>query len=95
MSHFPLSMPFAFHRLRDASTEEAARASCLVTELGAQAHTLTLDWSVEGLPEPGKVQTRARQKRYAALLEQCRVWGIKTLLVGHHLGDQHGERATM
>ncbi len=77
--------------MRASSREEAESASELVRSLGAHPHTLTLDWTdVGGSPSQGKVQMMAREKRYAALLEQCQSMGLSTLMLGHHRGDQHG-----
>ena len=86
---FQLTKPTHPYRLREESTLEATKAHQLVSSLRAEPHILTLTWR-EGKPASGKVQTMAREKRYKAMLEQCRLLGIDTLMLGHHADDQNG-----
>lgn len=76
-------------RLRDGSGEEAAMAGKLAADLGVRHQVLTVDW--EG-PAPGRyrLQGKAREKRYGALLQYCQHASLGYLMTAHHLDDQIG-----
>ena len=77
--------------LREESTEEARRTKELVLGLGVKDHhTLTINWEGNPPPTPGKVQMRARERRYPMMLELCARKKIPVLLVSHHRDDQIG-----
>lgn len=72
------------HRLRAESSREAAETMDRLASLGIPARVLVLSGLHGG---PGLAE-RARQARYAILLETCRAEGILHLLLGHHAADQ-------
>lgn len=72
------------HRLRDTSTDEAARVAGWMTAAGIDHRILVR----EG-PRPATgLQAAARQARYRLLGEACRQTGILHLLLAHHRDDQ-------
>ncbi|HEY6431214.1 MAG TPA: tRNA lysidine(34) synthetase TilS, partial [Acetobacteraceae bacterium] len=78
------------HRLRPESSREAAETLARLAGQRIPARVLTLS----GLHPGPALAERARQARYAILLETCRAEGILHLLLGHHAADQ-GETVLM
>ncbi len=72
------------HRLRPESAAEAEQLHDWLAARGIAHETLT--WQ-GAKPETG-VQAGARDARYRLLAGACARHGIKTLLLGHHAGDQ-------
>ena len=72
------------HRLRAASSAEAALTSHRLAALGISGRTLLATGLTRG---PGLAE-RAREARYRLLLNACAGQGIVHLLLGHHRGDQ-------
>jgi tRNA(Ile)-lysidine synthase len=69
------------HRLRAASTGEAAEVSGLCRDLGVDQRTLLWD-------EPVSRQSAARRARHAALARALKARGGSVLLTGHTADDQ-------
>ena len=78
------------HRLRPESSREAAETVARLAAQRIPARVLALS----GLDHGPALADRARQARYAILLETCRAEGILHLLLGHHAADQ-GETVLM
>ncbi len=72
------------HRLRPESSREAAETMARLAGQRIPARVLALS----GLHPGPALAERARQARYAILLEACRAEGILHLLLGHHAADQ-------
>jgi tRNA(Ile)-lysidine synthase len=72
------------HRLRPESGHEAAETMARLVAQRIPARVLALS----GLRHGPALAERARQARYAVLLETCRAEGILHLLLGHHAVDQ-------
>jgi tRNA(Ile)-lysidine synthase len=73
------------HGLRDGSAAEAEQVAALCRQLGVPHAVLKLDWAEK---PTAAIQEQARVRRYGALADWARERGIKTLLTGHHAGDQ-------
>lgn len=71
------------HNLRDESKKESLYVSELAKEWGQ--NFVPCSWSHEYL-ESG-IQEKARDARYKLMTDVCLSYGIKILLVGHHLDD--------
>jgi tRNA(Ile)-lysidine synthase len=72
------------HGLRAESADEAAAT---VARLGARGIVTRL-LRLEGLAHGTALAERARDARFAALIQACAFAGILHLLLGHHAGDQ-------
>lgn len=72
------------HRLRPESSAEACQAAALLAGRGIEAAILVRPGEVP----PSRVEERAREARYALLLQACRARGILHLLLAHHQADQ-------
>ena len=72
------------HGIRAESAAEAAEAAAGLSVRGIASRILP----VTGLCRGPALAERARQARYAALIEGCRKAGLLHLLLGHHAGDQ-------
>ena len=75
-------------RLRETSTEEAAKTAELAVGIGVEHRVLTVDW--EGNIHHYKIQTAAREKRYATMLNYCLTASLGVLMTAHHRDDQIG-----
>lgn len=71
------------HGLRPESEAEAREVAATLAAQGIASRILAL-----GLPPGARMQERAREARFAALLDACRAEGRPWLLLGHHRGDQ-------
>ncbi|WAP67331.1 tRNA lysidine(34) synthetase TilS [Jiella pelagia] len=71
------------HRLRPASTDEAAFVAATAAGHGLPHETLT--WTPEA--RSGNLSARAREARYALLLSHARRHGLDLVLTAHHLDD--------
>jgi len=72
------------HDLRPDSAKEAVQVKMRLESLGMQAEILP--WKHEMVTS--RLHERAREARYALLLEACRRHGAENLLVAHHREDQ-------
>lgn len=77
-------------RLRETSTEEAAKTAELAVGIGAKHQVLTVDWEGNAPAWHSKIQTAAREKRYDAMLKYCQTASLKMLMTAHHRDDQIG-----
>jgi tRNA(Ile)-lysidine synthase len=72
------------HGIRLESRAESEATSSVLARLNIESQILR----VTGLQAGPGLQSRARQARYAALIEAVRLAGLSDLLLGHHAGDQ-------
>ncbi len=72
------------HGLRPSSGREAATTAERLSAHGIESRILAL----AGLIPGAGLAERAREARYAALTDCCRLHGIVDLLIGHHAADQ-------
>lgn len=72
------------HGLRVESAQEAQTVAERLQAMGIPAHILP--WEHGAITS--RVHVRARQARYALLLQACRQMGLETLLFAHHRDDQ-------
>jgi len=72
------------HGLRDESAAEAAAVAARLEAMGIEARILP--WVHEVVES--RIHVRARDARYALLLQACREVGIRHLFLAHHAGDQ-------
>ena len=80
----PLFAATVDHELRPESAGEAAEVGALAAKLGV-AHA-TLKW--EGVKPATRLQERAREARYALLIEHAKEIGAEAIVTAHHLDDQ-------
>ncbi len=78
------------HKLREESSTEAAAVAARLAALGIDAEILVWNHDVV----KSRIHVKARQARYALLLEACRRWRADALLLAHHADDQ-AETITM
>jgi len=72
------------HGLRGGSDAEAGLVSARLT--AASVPNVVLRW--DGAKPSAGLQARARDARYALMLDWCRGQGVDSLFVGHHADDQ-------
>lgn len=72
------------HGLRPEAAAEAAQVKAWMEARGIAHHTLTPP-ALDFIPN---IQTRAREMRYVAMGQWCRVNGTDALLIAHHADDQ-------
>lgn len=65
-------------------------AGKLATSLGVKHRVLAVDWQ-GSVPGRYRMQKKAREKRYGALLEYCQRSNLGHLMTAHHLDDQIGK----
>ena len=71
------------HKLRNNSTKEARFAKLLLKKLPANLEILT--W--KGKKPKSNIQSIARNKRYALMINKAKKLKIKNILLGHHKDD--------
>ncbi len=72
------------HGLRPESPTEAVEVKKRLEAMGIETEVFT--WKHEDIH--GRIHEKAREARYALLLEGCRRHSASDLLLAHHLGDQ-------
>ena len=71
------------HKLRKESSSEAITVKKVLKKIDIQCKVLK--WS--GKKPSKNIQSKARDKRYSLLVNECKKNNIKHLLLGHHLND--------
>jgi tRNA(Ile)-lysidine synthase len=82
--HIPLRAFIVDHALRDVSASEAAVTQKQLEKLGIPADILR--W--EHPPIISRIHITARKARHKLLLDACRRYGVRDLLLAHHRDDQ-------
>ena len=73
------------HKLRKESSLEAENVSFMLKKYSI--HCKILKW--KGKKPKSNIQSIARNIRYSLLTNECKIFKIKKLLVGHHMDDLH------
>jgi tRNA(Ile)-lysidine synthase len=71
------------HKLRSESSVEAKNVKKILKKIDINCEIL--DWN--GKKPSKNIQAIARDKRYSLLVNECKKYNIKYLLLGHHLND--------
>ena len=71
------------HRLREESSKEAKFVKKILKK--SLIHAQILTW--KGKKPIKNIQSKARDKRYELLTQQCKKLNINNLLIGHHIDD--------
>ena len=71
------------HKLRKESSSEAKKVKSILKKIDINCKILK--W--HGKKPTSNIQSKAREKRYSLLLNECKKNKIETVLLGHHLDD--------
>ncbi len=76
------------HGLRTSSLEEARKTQSRLASFGMESEVYGLKETAHWPPPKSSVQEWARCARYEVMMKACHHFGLKSLWIGHHLGDQ-------